>query len=75
MGPKAGLVDVEKKKFLTSVVQLVARRYTDYAIPADNYNGTSGNMPLHRLTPPKSFHLEKLLTAQLQKKLPSFYGV
>jgi hypothetical protein len=40
--PRAGLDDVEKRKFLTlqgleprpSVVQPVASRYTDYAIPA-----------------------------------------
>jgi hypothetical protein len=34
--PKAGLDDLEKRKFLTlpSVVQPVASRYTDYAIPA-----------------------------------------
>jgi hypothetical protein len=42
MNPRAGLDDVEKGIFLTlpglevdpSVVQPVARRYTDYAIPA-----------------------------------------
>jgi hypothetical protein len=41
---RAGLDDLEKRKFLTlpysisnpSVVQPVASRYTDYAIPADN---------------------------------------
>jgi hypothetical protein len=42
VGPRAGLNDVEKKKFLSlprldpSVVQPVASRYTDYAIPAHN---------------------------------------
>jgi hypothetical protein len=43
MGPRAGLDDVEKRKFFTSrdsisdpsVVQPVASRYIDYAIPAD----------------------------------------
>jgi hypothetical protein len=40
VGPRACLNDVEKRKFLTppglelSVVQPVASRYTDYAIPA-----------------------------------------
>jgi hypothetical protein len=43
VGPRVGLDDVEKRKFLTlpgtrtsnfSVVQPVASRYTDYAIPA-----------------------------------------
>jgi hypothetical protein len=42
MDTRAGLDDVEKRKFLTyrdfncdpSVVQPVASRYTDYAIPA-----------------------------------------
>jgi hypothetical protein len=40
--PRAGLDELEKRKFLslpglepdTSVVQLVASRYTDYTIPA-----------------------------------------
>jgi hypothetical protein len=43
MGLRAGLDDVEKKQFLTlpgldsdpSVVQPVARVYTDYAIPGN----------------------------------------
>jgi hypothetical protein len=42
VGPQASLDNVEKRKFLTiqglnsgpSAVQLIARRYTDYAIPA-----------------------------------------
>jgi hypothetical protein len=42
VGPRAGLDDVEKKKFLSLpgleirplVVQPVASRYTDYVIPA-----------------------------------------
>jgi hypothetical protein len=42
MDPRSGLDDVEKRKFSTlpglelrlSVVQLVASRYTEYAIPA-----------------------------------------
>jgi hypothetical protein len=42
VGPRAGLDDMDKRKFLTLprlelrplVVQPVARRYTDYAIPA-----------------------------------------
>jgi hypothetical protein len=42
VGPRAGLNDVEKRKFLTlpgleldpSVFQPVASHYTDYAIPA-----------------------------------------
>jgi hypothetical protein len=40
MGPRAGLDDVEKRKFLTlpgldpSVIQSAASRYTDYTILA-----------------------------------------
>jgi hypothetical protein len=37
VNPRAGLDHVKKRKFfelLTSVVQLVASSYTDYAIPA-----------------------------------------
>jgi hypothetical protein len=48
VGPRAGLDDVEKGKFLTLqvlelrplVVQPVANRYTDYAIPTRNKNST-----------------------------------
>jgi hypothetical protein len=43
-GPSAGLDDVEKREFfilpgleLWLVIQLVASRYTDYAIPIESY--------------------------------------
>jgi hypothetical protein len=51
VGPRAGLDDVEKKKFLAlpglephpSVVQPVTSRYTDYAIPAPFYKSRGTN--------------------------------
>jgi hypothetical protein len=52
--PRAGLDDVEKRKFLTlpelelrpPVVQPVASRYTDYATPAPNKNIFQCNLML-----------------------------
>jgi hypothetical protein len=58
VGPRAGLDEVEKRNFLTlqgleldpSVVQLVASRYTDYAIPAPTLNGEDLNIQSTDLT-------------------------
>jgi hypothetical protein len=49
--PRAGLDDVEKRKFFTLpgfksdplVIQAIARCYTDYAIPAPHENNSSHN--------------------------------
>jgi hypothetical protein len=54
--PRAGLDDVEKRKFLTllglshpSLVQPVASRYTDYAIPAPLLSRENLNFPFCNL--------------------------
>jgi hypothetical protein len=52
--PRAGLDDVEKRKFLTlpglelrpSVFQPVATRYTDYAIPAQLHDSCFSHLEL-----------------------------
>jgi hypothetical protein len=62
--PTAGLDDVEKRKFLTlpglnsdpSVVQPIASRYTNYAIPVPNFHGCyAGVYPGRNLNSPVYF--------------------